>query len=307
MALTARVKEILKNYNGETPAIKSRLAQLLMQGDVGGSGRMIILPVDQGFEHGPDKSFAKNKEAYDPHYLFNLAIDAKLSALAAPYGLLQAGADEFAGAIPLILKMNSANSLHPKSQDPTQALTSSVSDAARLGCIGVGLTLYPGSPSNDHMIEVVKEIAKEARAAGLLLILWSYPRGGDLSKEGETSLDTIAYGAHMAALLGAHIIKVKLPTRHVEKEAIKAAYQENNIAIDSLAERVKHVVLSCLHGRRLVVFSGGEAKDSESIIADAQAIRQGGGHGSIIGRNSFQRAYKDALTLLKKLTDVYKE
>ena len=140
MKLTRRVKEILSWYESDTPGTKANLARILMEGKLGGTGRMVILPVDQGFEHGPARSFAPNPAAYDPHYHFELAIEAGLNAYAAPLGMIEAGAATFAGSIPTILKVNSSNSL---STTKDQAVTGSVADALRLGCSAIGCTIYP--------------------------------------------------------------------------------------------------------------------------------------------------------------------
>jgi class I fructose-bisphosphate aldolase len=284
MKITPIVKNILSHYDSDNPGTKANLCSILMHGITGGTGKLVILPVDQGFEHGPDKSFATNADAYDPHYHYQLAIDADLSAYAAPLGMLECGASEFAGQIPTILKLNNSNSLLPKSNEPDQAITGSVDDALRLGCSAVGMTIYPGSGKSLDMFEEVREIIKEAKSKGLATVVWSYPRGGDLSKEDETSLETISYGAHIAALLGAHIIKVKLPS-------------ENDVA---------HVVRACFNGKRIVVFSGGAAKADSDILQEVMAIKKGGGNGSIIGRNSFQRSKEKALLLLKQICAIYK-
>ena len=302
MRVSQKVKKILDNYESDNPGTKGNLARILMHGKLGGTGRMIILPVDQGFEHGPVRSFAPNPDAYDPHYHFQLAVDAGLNAYAAPLGMIEAGADSFAGAIPTIMKMNSANSLaRPKDQ----AVTASVKDALRLGCAAIGFTIYPGSDDQFEMMEEVRELALEAKSSGLAVVMWSYPRGGDLTKEGETAMDVCAYAAHMAALLGAHIIKVKPPTAALYQDAAKKVYETQKIDISSLDKRIAHVVQSCFAGRRVVVFSGGEAKGDEGIFAEAKAIHQGGGNGSIIGRNTFQRPRDKALELLGKLTEIY--
>lgn len=305
MKVTQRVKKILDNYESDCPGTKANLARILMQGKLGGTGKLVILPVDQGFEHGPARSFAPNPDGYDPHYHFQLAIDAGLSAYAAPLGMIEAGADTFAGAVPTILKINSANSLARAKEDATQAITGSVSDALRLGCAAVGLTIYPGSDNAYDMMEFARETIEEAKAAGIAVVVWSYPRGGSLSKEGETAFDIIAYGAHMAALLGAHIIKVKLPSDFLELAAAKKVYEDYKIPRATLPERVSHIVKSCFNGRRLVVFSGGEAKTTADIMKEVRGIYEGGGNGSIMGRNSFQRSRQDALSLLDGVIKVY--
>jgi class I fructose-bisphosphate aldolase len=155
------------------------------------------------------------------------------------------------------------------------------------------------------MMEEVRELAEEAKSVGLAVVVWSYPRGGDLARAGETAIDIIAYAAHMAALLGAHIIKVKPPSDRLELEAAKKVYEDRQIPISTLAERIAHVVQSCFNGRRLVVFSGGEAKDTEGLLGEIREIRDGGGSGSIIGRNSFQRPRDEALALLDTIIKIY--
>jgi len=306
MRMTNNVKKILSNYESDNPGVKANLARILMSGKLGGTGKLVILPVDQGFEHGPARSFAKNEIAYDPHYHFKLAINAGLSAFAAPLGMLEAGANTFAGQIPLIMKLNSSNSLSREKDAPSQAITGSVSEAVRLGCSAVGFTIYPGSDDALNMISEIQEIALEAKDSGLAVVVWSYPRGGNISKNGETAIDIVSYAAHMAALVGAHIIKVKPPTSHIELEEAKKVYESENIPIEKLSDRIRHVVQSCFQGRRLVVFSGGTAKDEDSLLKEIKDLYLGGASGSIIGRNSFQRKYDDALSLLNKITTIYK-
>jgi class I fructose-bisphosphate aldolase len=303
--MTDRVREILGWYQGENAGVLTNLARMLNHGRLAGTGKMIILPVDQGFEHGPGRSFAPNPPAYDPHYHFQLAIEAGLNAYAAPLGFLDAGAAEFAGQIPLILKLNNHDSLQDEA-DPLGAQTASVSDALRLGCSAVGYTIYPGTADRRLLYEQLREIAREAKSAGLAVVVWSYARGSGLSKEGETALDIVAYAAQIAAQLGAHIIKVKLPSAHLELEAARKVYEEHQIPRDTQAERVRHVVQSAFSGRRIVIFSGGAKKDDENAIFEAaRAIRDGGGFGSIIGRNTFQREKAEALRMLDTLIGIY--
>jgi fructose-bisphosphate aldolase, class I len=306
MAISKPVKKILDAYESDSPKTKANLARILMQGRLGGSGKLVILPVDQGFEHGPARSFAPNPPAYDPHYHYRLAIDAGLSAYAAPLGMIEAGVRTFAGKIPTILKLNSANSLSRLKEGADQAVTASVQDAIRLKCAAIGFTIYPGSDRAYDQMEEIAEFGREAKAAGLAVVIWSYPRGGNLSKEGETAIDICAYAAHMAALLGAHIIKVKPPTAHLELEAAKKVYEAQKIDISTPVARYRHVVQSCFNGKRIVVFSGGEAKNAEGIYNEARAIRDGGGNGSIIGRNTFQRPRAEALKMLDTIIRIYR-
>ncbi len=303
--MTERVREILSWYKSENPGVLTNLARMLNHGRLGGTGRMVILPVDQGWEHGPARSFAPNPEGFNPHYHFQLAIESGCNAYAAPLGFLEAGAADFAGEIPLILKANNHDSLADE-EDSWQALTASIEDALRLGCVGVGMTIYPGSALRMEMYEKVREYAEQAKAAGLAMVIWSYARGSQLSKKGETAIDVIGYAAHIAAQLGATIIKVKPPTEDIEQAAAKKAIEGAGIPIGTLQERIKHVTDCCFGGRRVVIFSGGAKKDSDAdVIDEITAIRDGGGFGSIIGRNCFQRSKKDALELLDKIIKVY--
>lgn len=304
MKVSRAVQKILTNYDGQNPGIKTNLARMLMSGKLAGTGKMMILPVDQGFEHGPARSFAMNEDAYDPDYFFNLAIAARMNAYAAPLGLLEASADKFAGSVPMILKLNNNSSLSAKELAPNQAITASPKDALRLGCVAIGMTIYPGSEKMHAMLEEVKDLIAEARSYGLASIVWSYPRGGDLSKEGETAIDVCTYSAHIAALLGAHVIKVKLPNAHIEQKEAQKVYKDQKIKIDTLSDRVKHVTEACFKGKRLVIFSGGASKGQDTIFDDAKAIYQGGGSGMIIGRNSFQRKKDDAVSMLNQVTDI---
>ena len=305
MALSETVQRILANYESDNPGTKANLARILMHGKLGGTGKLLILPVDQGNEHGPARSFAPNPSAYDPHYHFQLAIEAGLNAYAAPLGFIEAGAGTYAGAVPTILKANSANSLARAKEDATQAVTASVKDALRLGCAAIGFTIYPGSDAAYGMMEEIAQMAQEAKASGLAVVVWSYPRGGNLTREGETAIDIVAYAAHLAAQLGAHIIKVKPPTEHIELAAAKAVYEKQRIDISTPAARIRHVVQSAFNGRRLVVFSGGEAKDLDGVLNEVRAVRDGGGTGSIIGRNTFQRPRADALDMLNRIIKIY--
>lgn len=306
MKITPKVKKILSHYESDCPGTKANICRILMQGRLGGTGSVVILPVDQGFEHGPARSFAKNPAAYDPHYHFQLAIDAGLNAYAAPLGMIEAGADTFAGQIPLILKVNSSNSLTPKDSVPDQAVTATVSDALRLGCSAIGFTIYPGSHEAFSLMEEIRELSEEAKAAGLAVVIWSYPRGASISKDGETAMDVCAYAAHMAALLGAHIIKVKPPTDFLEQGEAKKVYESEKVSVKTMADRIAHVKQACFAGKRIVVFSGGNAKGEKELLDEVRGIRDGGGNGSIIGRNTFQRPREDALKLLDSIIKVYK-
>lgn len=305
MRVTRTVKKILDNYESDNPGTKANLARMLCTGRLGGTGKMVILPVDQGFEHGPARSFGPNPAGYDPLYHAQLAIDAGLNAYASVLGMIEQVADSLAGQIPFILKVNSSNSLARNKEAPSQAITASVDDAVRLGCAAIGYTIYPGSDSAFDMIEDLRELIAEAKAKGLAAVVWSYPRGGALSKDGELAIDVGAYAAHMAALVGAHIIKVKLPSNFIEQGEAKKVYEAQKIDISTQAARVKHVMQAAFAGRRIVVFSGGAMKGADAVYQDAQDIFDGGGNGQIIGRNTFQRPREDALAMLDRIISIF--
>lgn len=299
--MTEAVEKILANYAGESPGVIGNLRRLLEHGRLGGTGKMVILPVDQGFEHGPARSFAPNPAGYDPRYHAQLALETGCAGYAAPLGFIEAIAHDYAGRLPLILKVNNSDSLGGP-DSPCSALTSSVQDALRLGCSAIGYTIYPGSKYRNRMYQDLRDLIREARSVGLPTIVWAYARG-QMPKEAETALDVIAYSAHVACQLGAHIVKVKPPTDVVWQEAAKPHYE--NIPHAALEERVRHVVQCCFEGKRIVIFSGGAAKGREAVLEEIRAIAAGGGNGSIVGRNAFQRSPEEGAKLLAEIMDIY--
>ncbi len=301
--MSEAVEKILSNYAGESPGVIGNLRRMLNHGTLAGTGKMVILPVDQGFEHGPGRTFEPNPAGYDPHYHANLAVKSGCNAYAAPIGFIEVIAHKHAGSLPLILKVNNSDLLGNPAA-PQSALTSSVRDAVRLGCSAIGFTIYPGSPARNETYEQIRDLIREAREAGIPTVLWSYARGG-MSKQGETALDVIAYSAHIACQLGAHVVKVKPPTAHIERDDTKKFYEK--IPHETLSERIAHVVKSCFDGRRIVIFSGGEAKGTTEVLAEIEGIAAGGGFGSIMGRNAFQRSEADALKLLADTMAIYKK
>jgi len=304
MQITPRVKEILSWYSSDSPGTLTNLARLLGSGKLGGTGKLVILPVDQGFEHGPARSFAPNPAGYDPDYHFQLAIDAGCNAYAAPLGFLEASAAKFAGQIPLILKLNNSDSL-AKMDQPVSAITGSVGEALRLGCAAIGYTIYPGSGARNRQYEDLRALTEEAKRKGLAVVVWSYPRGAGVSKDGETAVDIAAYAAQIAAQLGAHVIKVKPPKDLVEGAEAKKVFEKYAIPTKTMADRVRHVVQSAFNGKRIVIFSGGEAKGTEEVLAEIRGLKEGGSYGSIMGRNAFQRPKAEALKLLDEVMKIY--
>jgi class I fructose-bisphosphate aldolase len=297
------VEKILANYAGETPGVMGNLRRLMYTGTLAGTGKLVILPVDQGFEHGPARSFGPNPAGYDPEYHPALAVEAGCNAYAAPLGFIEAVAAKYAGRLPLILKVNNSDSLGGP-EAPCSALTSSVDDALRLGCTAIGFTIYPGSDLRNDMYQQIRDMIGEARSVGLPTVIWSYARGRGLSKNGETALDVIAYSAHVACQLGAHIVKVKPPSDHIEQKEAAKYYEK--IPKATLAERVQHVVQAAFNNKRIVIFSGGVSKGSDEVLEELRQIAKGGGYGSIMGRNAFQRSQADGAKLLRDAIEIFK-
>lgn len=302
--MSTRVDEILSWYPTADPRTIGNLRRMLVHGRTGGTGKLVVLPVDQGFEHGPGRSFAANPAGYDPRYHAQLAVDAGCSAHALPLGACELVAPRYAAELPLILKCNSSDSLYVGT-DPEPAVTASVEDAVRLGCVAVGFTIYPGSAGRNRMYEQLRSLARDADAAGLVLVVWSYPRGSGISKDGQTAVDVVAYAAHLAAQLGAHVIKVKPPTEHIESDQARAALDKAGVPLGTLADRVRHVVQSAFDGHRIVIFSGGAAKETAAVLEENRQTALGGGFGTIMGRNSFQRPHDEAVQLLHDVMDIH--
>jgi fructose-bisphosphate aldolase, class I len=305
-AASDRVKQILSFYASDNVGVKTNLARLMNHGALAGTGKLVILPVDQGFEHGPARSFAPNPPAYDPDYHFQLAIDSGCNAYAAPLGFLEVAADKFAGQVPLVLKLNNSDSL-AKTEQPLSAVTASVKDAVRLGCVAIGYTIYPGSGARNVMYQDLRELILEAKEHGLPTIVWAYPRGSSLSKDGEQATDVIAYAAQISCQLGAHIVKVKPPKDHIEQPEAKKVFEKYGIQTKTMAERVRHVIESAFNGKRIVIFSGGESKGIDEVLDEVRGMAAGGAFGSIMGRNAFQRPRAEALKLLAGVMDVFRK
>lgn len=301
-----RVKQILSWYESDNAGVLANLRRMLGAGTLRDTGKLVILPVDQGFEHGPARTFAPNPPAYNPHYHFELALEAGCNAYAAPLGALEAGARTFAGELPLILKLNNNDSLYA-TKNPNQAITGSVEHALRLGCAAIGYTIYPGSANSQHQYEVLNQLAEEAKSVGLAVVVWSYPRGEGLSKDGETGVDVTCYAAQIACQLGAHLVKIKPPTADIEQDEAKKAFEKAEIPIATLADRARYCVQASFAGRRIVIFSGGAAKSNAEVLEEIRQLAAGGSFGSIVGRNAFQRPHDEAVKLLRQIMDVYKQ
>jgi class I fructose-bisphosphate aldolase len=300
-----RIEEILSWYTSDNPGVRANLFRILNHGKLAGTGRILMLPADQGFEHGPGRSFSNNPAAYDPRYHIELAIEAGCNAYVAPLGFLEAVAADYAGRIPTVLKLNGRDLLH-KDPDPMMAQIATVEDALRLGCTAVGFGIYPGTNNRRILYEQLREVVRQAKHVGLPVICWSYPRGANIPKEAETAADITTYAAHIAAQMGAHILYLKLPTERIEHEDTRILYEKHGVKLASLEDRIRHVLQGAFQDRRIVLFSGGPRGDADIILNEAVAIRNAGAAGQMIGRNAFQRSRESALELFEKLIRVYR-
>ena len=300
-----RIEEILSWYTSENPGVRANLYRILCHGKLAGTGRILMLPADQGIEHGPGRSFVHNPAAYDPRYHVELAIDAGCNAYVAPLGFLEAVASDYAGRIPFVLKLNGRDQLHVD-PDPMLAQFATVEDALRLGCSAVGYCIYPGTNNRRLLYESLREVVRESKRVGLPVIVWSYPRGANIPKEAETAIDLTTYAAHLAAQMGAHIIYLKLPTERIENEDTRILYEKHGVPLQTLEDRIRHVLQGTFAGRRLVLFSGGPRGDVDILLNEAVAIRNAGAAGQMIGRNAFQRTREEALDLFEQLVRVYR-
>ena len=304
MGSTKRVEQILSWYGADSPGTRANIARMLNHGRLAGTGKLVILPVDQGFEHGPARTFGPNPAGYDPEYHAQLAVDAGCNAYAAPLGALEAVADKFAWRVPLILKLNNSDVL-AKTPAPISALTGSIDDALRLGCCAIGYTIYPGSGQRNQQYQDLRDLTREAKAKGLAVVTWAYPRGENISKEGETAIDVVGYAAQITAQLGSHLIKVKPPKNFIEQPEAKKAFEKAGIKTDTLTDRIREVVRSAFNGKRIVIFSGGETKGTDELLNEVREIAAGGGFGSIMGRNAFQRPREESIKLLHDVMDAF--
>lgn len=302
--MSEAVEKKLAEYPGENPGVIGNLRRMLNHGTLAGTGKMVILPVDQGFEHGPGRSFGPNPAGYDPLYHPKLATEAGCNAYAAPLGFIEAAAHKYAGELPLILKVNNSDLLADIGGEHS-AMTSQVHDAVRLGCSAIGFTIYPGSTFRNHMYEQIRDMIAEARDVGLPTVMWAYARGSTMKKEDETAVDVIAYAAHIACQLGAHVVKVKPPSAHLARDDARKYYDE--IPTETLADRIRHVKQAAFDGRRIVIFSGGASKGTKEVLEEIGQIAKGGGDGAIMGRNAFQRPFDEAVKLLRDVMDIYKK
>ncbi len=278
------------------PGKRARLHRLLFEFGPG-NGTLMLLPIDQGIEHGP-RDFFPNPASKDPDYQFRLAAEAGYSAIACQIGLASKYYPDYAGRVPLILKVNGKTDV-PPSGDAFSTTNPSVEDAVRLGADAVGYTLYVGSPRQDEDLHQLKGVREDCERYGMPLVIWSYPRGSAIDKKGgQLSLYAIDYAARMAMEMGADVVKLNMPAPGEKDRDSPAPYNEMDVTQE---EAIRHCVESA--GRSLVVLSGGSRVDDETVLSHAQWVMEAGGSGVIFGRNVWQREWNDALEIIGQIKE----
>ena len=260
--------------------------------------------MDQGFEHGPARSFAANPAGYDPRYHARLALDAGCSAHVAPPGALELVAPAYADELPLILKCNSSDSLFTGAGPGAggdRGCRRRPAAALRRG----GFHDLPRLRGEERDVRRCGHWSATPAPRACRWCVWSYPRGSGLVQEGRTAVDVVAYAAHLACQLGAHVVKVKPPSELVENASARSALDKAGVPLGTLADRVRHVVQSAFDGHRVVIFSGGPAKETAAVLEENAQTARGGGFGTIMGRNSFQRPHDEAVALLHQVMDIH--
>ncbi len=280
-----------------SPGKRTRLRRLLFEFGPG-NGTLMLLPIDQGIEHGP-RDFFPNPASKDPEYQFRLAAEAGYSALACQIGMAEKYYPDYAGQVPLILKVNGKTDV-PPSDDALSTTNSSVEDAVRLGADAVGYTLYVGSPRQDQDLLQLRQVRQDCDRYGMPLVIWAYPRGAALdAKGGQSTFYAIDYAARMAMEMGADVVKLNMPKIDPEKDKLTPApYNEMDVTQD---EAIRQCVESA--GRALVVLSGGSKISDEKVLEQTRFIMQAGGSGVIYGRNVWQREWSEALEIVEQIKE----
>lgn len=279
------------------PGKRTRLRRLLFEFGPG-NGTLMLLPIDQGIEHGP-RDFFPNPASKDPEYQFRLAAEAGYSALACQIGMAEKYYPDYAGQVPLILKVNGKTDV-PPSDEAFSTTNSSVEDAVRLGADAVGYTLYVGSPRQDQDLLQLRQVRQDCDRYGMPLVIWAYPRGAALdAKGGQSTFYAIDYAARMAMEMGADVVKLNMPKIDPEKDKLTPApYNEMEV---SQEEAIRQCVESA--GRALVVLSGGSRIDDEKVLEQTRFVMQAGGSGVIYGRNVWQREWSEALEIIEQIKE----
>ena len=300
MAMT-RVKRPTLNDLHLSTGKRTRLNRLLYKYGPA-NGTLLLLPLDQGLEHGP-RDFFPNPPSKDPDFQLRLAREGGFSGIVFQIGIAEKYMNAYAGDVPLVLKLNGKTEI-PSDKQPLSPLLASVEDAVRLGADAVGYTLYVGSPLQSEDFNQFRKVREDAERFGMPTVVWAYPRGEAIdAKGGRDSVYAVDYAARVANELGADIVKVNVPKVNPEKDG--AAPKPYNTMQPTVAEAVEMVVSSA--GRTLVLFSGGEMQGEGDVIQKARVAMESGATGLIFGRNVWQRPYDDALALSRQILEMMKE
>jgi len=265
------------------------------------NGTLMMLPIDQGLEHGPI-DFFDNPDALDTDWVLRLAVAGKFSGIAYHIGLAEKYHKAYAGRVPMVLKVNGKTNI-PSDDDSFSSCDATVEDAVRLGASAVGYTLYVGSPAQDVDIAQANEVRRDCERYGLPLIVWSYPRGSAIkAKGGQDSLYAVDYAARVACEIGADIVKLNVPNSEVPAPSAPKPY--DTLVMDEL-DGLRKVVKSA--GRTLVLVSGGSKMGDDATIHKARLAMEAGCVGLIFGRNMWQRHWDDAIAMAGRMHDLMKE
>ncbi len=300
-----------------TQTIRS-LQTLFDNGRLGGTGYLSILPVDQGIEHAGGASFAKNPIYFDPENIVKLAIEGGCNAVASTYGVLGSVARKYAHRIPFILKLNHNELLtYPNQFD--QVMFARVEEAWNMGCVGVGATIYFGSPESTRQLQEVSEAFAVAHEMGMATILWCYLRNPGFKVAGvnhETSADLTGQGNHLGSTIEADIVKQKLPEQNGGYKALNTGSSSygklderiySELSSDHPIDLTRYQVANGYMGRIGLINSGGASgkNDLADAVKTAVINKRAGGMGLISGRKAFQKPMKDGVAILNAIQDVY--
>ena len=287
-------------------------------GRLAGTGYLSILPVDQGIEHSAGASFAPNPMYFDGENLVKLAIEGGCNAVASTLGVLGSVARKYAHKIPFLVKLNHNELLtYPNRFD--QVMFAQARQAADMGAVAVGATIYFGSPESTRQIVEVSAAFAEAHRLGMATVLWCYLRNPAFKKDGidyHDAADLASQANHLGATIEADILKQKLPTKNGGFKALNmgsSSYGKFNediytkLASDHPIDLVRYQVAHGYMGRAGLINSGGESGKDDLAAAVRTAVinKRGGGMGLISGRKAFQKSFADGVKILHAIQDVY--
>ncbi len=294
---------------GFGPGKKARLHRLLYQYGPG-NGTMLLLPIDQGLEHGPI-DFLGNPDALDPEFQLRVALEGGYSGIVYQVGIANKYMHKYAGRVPLVLKLNGKTNL-PNDDAPFSPQLASIQDAHYLGADAVGYTLYVGSSRQDEDFRQIWKVREECEKYGLPLIVWSYPRGTAVkAKGGVDSLYAVDYAARAALEVGADIVKVNVPvyqynmSNEKEAAAFNAMPKEYQALSEDYGSAIRRVILSA--GRSMVLFSGGSKLGDTDLLEKARQAMANGASGLIFGRNIWQRPHDQAISISQQIKQIMLE